>query len=195
VCLKHWIEVSEERLAANLAALKRTAGADASLLAVVKANAYGHGAAVCAPVLARAVTWLGVTDAAEGAAVRMALAGAGIMREDQPRILMMSGLLEEEAKIAVEHGLTPVVWQTAQMEWLRDAGERVGRRLPVHVEIDTGMSRQGAAVGAELEAVLRFFNTSMWVEMEGVLTHFASAEVAGSAQTEEQQLKFEQALE
>jgi alanine racemase len=81
------------------------------------------------------------------------------------------------------------------MEWLRDAGERVGRRLPVHVEIDTGMSRQGAAVGAELEAVLRFFNTSMWVEMEGVLTHFASAEVAGSAQTEEQQLKFEQALE
>ena len=194
--MKHWIEVSGERLAGNFAALQRAAGAKTALLAVVKANAYGHGAAVCAPLLTRVgAKWLGVTDAAEGAAVRAALAGAGIVRAQQPRVLMMSGLCAEEAQAVVAEELTPVVWDVAQMEWLRDVAERVGRRVRVHVEVDTGMTRQGAAPGVELAEVLRFFSMSTWLKMEGVFTHFASAEVAGSVQTVSQQARFEEALE
>ncbi len=194
--MNHWIEVSGERLAGNFAALQRATGADVALLAVVKANAYGHGAAVCAPRLARmGATWLGVTDAAEGAAVRAALAAAGIARADQPRILVMSGIAEDEAELVVEHELTPVVWSVAQMKWLRDAAERLGRRVLVHVEVDTGMARQGAAVGAELEKVLQFFALSMRLKMDGIFTHFVAAEVAGSALTAAQQARFEVALE
>jgi alanine racemase len=194
--LKHWIEVAGTRLAENFAALQSVAGADATLLAVVKANAYGHGAAVCAPILAqKGARWLGVTDATEGVAVRAALVQAGITRADQPRILVMSGLAEDEAGLAVEHELTAVVWSVEQMEWLRDAAQVLGRRVLVHVEVDTGMARQGAAPGAELEKVLGFFALSAWVELDGVLTHYAAAEVAGSAETAAQQARFEIALE
>ncbi len=97
VFVKIWVEIDEERVAGNFAALERVLAEGSegatSLLAVVKANAYGHGIEACAPMLARAgAGWLGVTDAAEGVAVRTALAEAGIARAAQPRILVMSGM-------------------------------------------------------------------------------------------------------
>ncbi|WP_433967211.1 alanine racemase [Tunturiibacter gelidiferens] len=154
--MKSWVEISERRLAGNYGLLKEAAGGDTAVLAVVKANAYGHGAAVCAPVLARAgAEWLGVTDVEEGAAVREALAGAGISRAEQPEILVMSGLLREDAGDVIRHGLTPVVWLKEQMEWLVEgAGRSGGAAVPVHVEVDTGMARQGVVAGPELDALL-----------------------------------------
>ena len=75
--MKSWVEISEQRLAANYKVLAAASGDDTAVLAVVKANAYGHSAGLCAPVLARAgAKWLGVADAAEGCAVREALAAA-----------------------------------------------------------------------------------------------------------------------
>ena len=74
--MKNWVEISERRLLANYRLLAVAAGSETAVLAVVKANAYGHGAGVCAPVLARVgVEWLGVTDAAEGLAVCEAVGG------------------------------------------------------------------------------------------------------------------------
>jgi alanine racemase len=105
-----WVEVSEQRLRANYRLLVESAGGDTAVLAVVKANAYGHGAGVCVPVLAKAgAEWLGVADAAEGAAVREVLAAAGVAYEDQPRILLMCGLPGEDAEAVVSRGLTPVI--------------------------------------------------------------------------------------
>ncbi|HEY6374679.1 MAG TPA: alanine racemase [Edaphobacter sp.] len=195
--MKSWVEVSEQRLAANYKALSEAAGPGISVLAVVKADAYGHGAAVCAPVLVRAgARWLGVTDAREGIAVREALAAAGISSPDQPNILVMSGLLAEDADAIVHHELVPVVWDRQQMEWLADAIARrgAGSQLRIHLEIDTGMARQGARVGAELSAVLDHLGEQRGLVLDGVMTHFASAEVAGSQQTLQQQARFEQAM-
>jgi alanine racemase len=197
--VKSWVEVSEERLAANYKVLAEAAGADTAVLAVVKANAYGHGAEVCAPVVAQAgAEWLGVTDAAEGVAVRAALLAAGVERVRQPkiqRILVMCGLLGEDAEGIVQHGLTPVVWEQQQMEWLADAVARRGAGpLPVHLEIDTGMARQGVAGGEELQAVLRWLGAQRNLQLEGVMTHFASAEVAGSPLTLVQRGRFEEAM-
>ena len=155
-----WVEVSERRLIANYRLLVDAAGGDTAVLAVVKANAYGHGAALCAPVLARAgAEWLGVADAAEGVAVREMLAAAGVGRERQPRVLVMGGLLSEDAEAVVSHGLTPVVWEQQQMEWLAAAVQRRGGEaapLPVHLEIDTGMARQGVAPGEGLRTLLHW---------------------------------------
>jgi alanine racemase len=192
----NWVEISEERLGANYRTLCEAGGAEVSVLAVIKADAYGHGADLCAPVLARAgATWLGVTDAAEGAEVRAALMKAGIAFEEQPRILVMSGSLPDEAATIVEHDLTPVVWTVEQMKPLADAASKQARSLAVHLEVDTGMSRQGAAVGAELDAALRWLAGQSTLRLECVMTHFASAEVAGSHQTREQQARFEQAVQ
>ena len=195
--VKSWVEISGQRLAENYRLLTEAAGPGVSVLAVVKADAYGHGAALCSPVLVRAgAEWLGVTDAAEGVAVRAALAEAGIAAAQQPRVLLMSGLLAEDAEAIVEHRLTPVVWTVEQMEWLAAAAaERaVTEPLAVHLEVETGMARQGVPPGEELDVVLRWLGGKRTIQLEGVMTHFASAEVAGSSQTREQKRRFEQAM-
>ncbi len=193
--MKSWVEISEERLVANYAALASVAG-DVAVMAVIKADAYGHGAKVCAPVLARAgVEWLGVTDAEEGVAVRASLAGVSPVRQPNPKILVMSGLLEEDAEAVVQHGLTPVVWTRQQMEWLADAVARLGAEpLAVHLEIDTGMARQGVVPGNELRDLLHWLAEQHNLRLEGVMTHFASAEIADSPLTLVQRERFEQAM-
>jgi alanine racemase len=192
--VKSWVEVSERRLVGNYRVLADAAG-ETAVLAVVKANAYGHGAEMCAPVLARAgAPWLGVTDVAEGCAVRGVLA-AGMPSPEPPGILVMSGLLDEDAEVAVQHRLTPVVWAREQMEWLAEAVARLGADpLPVHLEIDTGMARQGIAPGKELDALLHWLKGQEKLRLDGVMTHFASAEVAGSCQTLAQRERFEVAM-
>jgi len=192
--VKSWVEISEERLAANYGALAGVAGDEVAVLAVVKADAYGHSAKVCAPVLARAgAEWLGVTDAEEGVAVRTAVAGTSQRR--QPRIMVMSGPLREDAEAIVQNELTPVVWTRQQMEWLADAVARLGAEpLAVHLEIDTGMARQGVAPGAELRELLRWLAGQRGLRLDGVMTHFASSEVADSPLTLQQRVRFEQAL-
>ena len=189
---KSWLEISEERLATNYRALGKVAGDDITMLAVIKANAYGHGIQVCAPVLARAgATWLGIADVDEGVMVREALAGAAA----QPKVLVMSGLLREDAEAVVQYGLTPVVWTRQQMEWLAEEVARQGAQpLAVHLEIDTGMARQGVAPGEELRELLDWLAGQQNLRLDGVMTHFASAEVADSPLTLHQRERFEQAL-
>jgi alanine racemase len=203
VFVKIWVEIDEERLAGNFAALNRVLAASSegamSLLAVVKANAYGHGIEACAPMLARAGSgWLGVTDAAEGAAAREALAEAGMKRAEQPRILVMSGMtgLPEEAEVIVLAGLTAVVWEGGHLEVLAEAARGVGAAepVPVHVEIDTGMARQGVACGEDLGRLLEQIAATPELRLDGVFTHFASTEVAHAAQTCEQERRFEGAI-
>jgi alanine racemase len=194
-----WVEVSERRLIANYGLLVDAAGEDTAVLAVVKANAYGHGIALCAQLLARAgAEWLGVADAAEGLAVREMLAAAGVGNERQPRVLVMGGLLEEDAAVVVSRELTPVVWEQEQMEWLAAAVQQRGGNgtpLPVHLEIDTGMARQGIAQGEGLRTLLDWLKGQPRLVLDGVITHFASPEVAGSAQTLAQRKRFEEAIE
>jgi alanine racemase len=195
--VKSWVEISERRLVANYKTLLQAAGGDTAVLAVVKANAYGHGAGVCAPVLVRAgAEWLGVTDVVEGIAVREAMAHEGISHDSQPRVLVMSGLLGEDAEAVVRHGLTPVVWEQ-QMEGLAAAVRQRGgdaTPLPVHLEIDTGMARQGVVPGEELHTLLHWLKRQPHLQLDGVMTHFASAEIAGSMLTMTQRKRFEEAV-
>jgi len=195
--VKSWIEVSERRLAENYRAavdvlVRETGSQQAAVLAVVKANAYGHGASICAPVLVRAgVEWLGVTDVVEGVAVLDALAHA---KTSTPQILVMSGPLAEDAPTIVRHRLVPVVWTRVQMAALAaQVGESIDP-LAIHIEVDTGMSRQGVAVGDELRELLHWLKNEPRLRLDGVMTHFADAEVAGSEQTTEQRVRFEEAL-
>ena len=205
--MKIWTEVSRERLAANFAALQQILSEGksleretTSLLAVVKANAYGHGIDPCATILARAgAEWFGVTDAYEGARVRATLRAAGVVEERHPQILVMSGTvgLEHEAECIVSNRLIAVVWNMAHMRRLAEAARAAGVEEPVrvHLEVDSGMSRQGVAPGAELDAVLRAIADEPGIVLDGIFTHFASTEVADSVQTAAQQAQFEAAVE
>jgi alanine racemase len=95
----------------------------------------------------------------------------------------------------VTHGLTPVVWTGEHVSAMEKAARGMGSRVSVHVEVDTGMSRQGAVVGAELGGVLARLAESRWVHCEGLMSHLVEAEVAGSAVTTAQRERFGAAVE
>jgi alanine racemase len=189
--VKVWVEVSEERLAENFRAVARAAGAETEVLAVVKANAYGHGKERCSTMLVRAgARWLGVTCAGEGERVRFALGAMASRLGDAkaPDILVMCGFLPEDVDTIVEWGFTPVVWTLEQIDLLRGRGE-----IRVHVEVDTGMGRQGVRPGAEMDALLDATRSAGLV-VDGIFTHFCESEIAGSELTRTQQRRFEEAV-
>jgi alanine racemase len=191
-----WAEVSRQRLLANFEKLCLAAGSRADLMAVVKANAYGHDVLACAPLLAGAgAQWLGVTGAEEGVAVRAVC--------PQPRILLMSGIFPGEAERVIDQCLTPVVWEPWQLDLLEATAN--ARRMPpaslaVHLEIDTGMSRQGVRVvggeiSAEAAALLRRFHAGSCLRLEAVLTHFCAPETMSSRRPNPQLASLAAALE
>ena len=190
---RSWLEIDETRLLGNYRVVREAAGANADVLAVIKANAYGHGLEECAVALVRAdglaserPFWLGVADAAEGVRVRRALQMAGLSH-NATEILTLYGVVHDDVRAIAEHGLTPVVWTQQQVELLRGSGARV------HVEMETGMSRQGVRPGASLDALLRSIELA-GLKLDGVMTHFHSAEIAGSERTREQKARFEAAV-
>ncbi len=178
-----WAEVSRHRLLANYQKLVHAATAQADLMPVIKANAYGHDVLACGPLLAGAgAQWLGVTGADEGIAVRAVC--------PEPRILLMSGIWPGEADAVIDQGLTPVVWEPWHLDLLEAAA--AARRMPagslaVHLEIDTGMSRQGVRVissnispDGELSSLMLRFHTGSCLRLEGVMTHFCAPEMLSS---------------
>jgi len=183
--LNNWIEIAEANLAANFRTLQAAAGPATEILAVIKANAYGHGAERCALILARAgARWLGVTNASEGVRVRHVLTASGF----DPRILVMCGFFAEDVAALHQHRLTPVVWTLQQAAWLRD------QPLPIHIEVDTGMNRQGIRPGSDLAQLLAFAAASS-LPVEGVMTHFASSEETASPLNHSQRQVFHIALD
>lgn len=179
----------------NYRLLQQAVGADCAVLAVVKANAYGHGSPECAPVLAAAgAEWLGVTSVDEGVVVREACSRVGHV----PQILVMCGIWRGEAAAVIEQHLTPVVWESYHLDLLETEARIRGiaaQSLPVHLEIDSGMSRQGVAPDARLAELLMRFVADSPLRLDGVLTHFASPEVVDSPHNAAQIMKFEQALQ
>lgn len=177
-----WAEVSRSRLAENFRLLRALA-APAELLCIVKADGYGHGAVECGRVLSHAgAGWLGVTDVDEGVRVRAACPSA--------KILVMGGVWPGEAQIVFEHNLTPAVWEP---EHLAEAARAAGP-LAVHLEIDTGMSRQGVQP-AQLPALLDRLQLLPALRLDGVMTHFHSPEMAGNRASEEQFTRFASVVE
>jgi alanine racemase len=186
--VKSWIEIDETRLVGNVRAVEAVAGVGVTLLAVVKADGYGHDAELVAAVLARAgVTWLGVSDAEEGIRVREIVG-------DEAHVVVMCGLEVADVEPVVWLGLTPVVWTVEHVAELERVAKAAERQVRVHLEVDTGMARQGVNL-AGVAAVAECLAASDWVVCEGVMSHLSSSEVVGSPVTERQRARFGEALD
>lgn len=154
-------------LASNIRWLKARVG-DAALMAVLKANAYGHGAAeVARAALQNGADMLAVANIAEALELRDA-------HIDAP-ILMLSYVPAEAIPAAIEHDLSITVFDEACAA--RCISATAGARFPlkVHVKVDTGMGRLGVLPQA-MRAVCGPLQNAAWVELEGVYTHFATAD-------------------
>ena len=156
-----------------------------TVFAVVKADAYGHGAVPVARALAGAgCERLAVLSLEEGLALRE----AGL----ELPILLLGGL-QEAAQRAVEARLTPVVHHRGHLDALAAAAGRAGARLPVHVEVDTGMRRMGVPP-EEAEDLLVDAAGTESLELEGVYTHLARGDEPDLAPTLEQLAIFRRIL-
>jgi alanine racemase len=181
-----WAEVSLSALGKNFNTVQRHVGTGVTICAVVKADAYGHGAVECARALqSEGATWLGVTDASEGLALR----GAGV----EVRILLMTGIWKGEEDGIVAQNLTPTVWEPWHIETLERAARQRQSILPVHLKLDTGMNRLGAPQEAWPDLCEKLSHCKHLV-LEGVSTHFASAEVLDAEDAVRQMQRFEEGL-
>jgi alanine racemase len=179
-----WAEVSLRDLRYNFRVVQHHVGTGVTVCAVVKADAYGHGATECARALEEeGVRWLGVTSLDEAIPLR----DAGL----QSRILLMTGFWRGEEEEIVRLGLTPTVWEPGQVELLERAAARLGvAKHAVHLKVDTGMGRLGVAP-EDLPQVCSALKSSPHLLLEGLSTHLASSEVLDAPSVGEQLKCFE----
>jgi alanine racemase len=172
-----WAEIDLDALLHNLTLVRRRVG-DRPLLAVVKANAYGHGAVEVARVLeAAGVAFLGVALPEEGVELRR----AGI----RAPILVLGGLTANQAGLALEHDLTPAVYRADQVQALAAEAARRGAEARVHVKIDTGMGRLGVPAAA-IGSFAPVLAAARRVRLAGAFSHFAVADDPGDPFTRQQ---------
>ncbi len=181
-----WAQVSLANLRYNLGVVQRHIGAGITVCAVVKADAYGHGATECARALEEeGARWLGVTSLDEAIPLR----DAGI----RTRILLMTGFWRGEEEEIIRLQLTPTVWEPGQVELLEKAAAALGLpRHPVHLKVDTGMGRLGVAL-EDLQEVCSALKASPHLLLEGLSTHLASSEVLDAPSVDDQLKKFDEA--
>jgi alanine racemase len=180
-----WAEVSLGTLRQNFRAVAKHAGAGVTVCAVVKADAYGHGAVECSRALeTEGAKWLGVTSLDEAIPLR----NAGI----ESRILLMTGFWRGEESEIVRLRLTPTVWEVWHIEALESAAAAASLRHAVHLKVDTGMGRLGVSLD-ELPAVLKAISNAPHVVLEGLSSHLASSEIMDAPSVSEQARRFEEA--
>ncbi len=196
------MEINTRSLEDNYHFLRGLAGDPVECLAIVKANAYGHGLELCAPAaVAAGARWLGVTSVEEGVAACAACSGPsgepGDEQNSAPRILAIGGVFAGQGAAAIEHRITCVVWEHYQLDELEHAARAAGlpsHSVAVHLEIDTGMSRQGTALDV-LPAVLDRFAADSPLRLEAVKTHLYASDEAHGETTSAQLARLETALE
>ena len=181
-----WLEVDLDAVASNVRALKRLVGPTTALAAVVKAEAYGLGAAAVArTAIAAGAEWLAVARVEEGVDLRQ----AGL---DVP-ILNLAYTAPQEVETSVSYSITPTLVDllTAQAFSSRVP---VGDEFPIHVKLDTGLSRFGALPN-ELPSLLEGLQQLTNLRLEGIYSHFAAADEADRSFAHEQLHRFHAALD
>lgn len=166
-----WVQISRAQIAANYRAVRDAVAPGARVIGVVKANAYGHGTVEVSRTLVReGVEWLAVTSVEEGV----------LLRENgiACRILVMAGVMKWEHEAVCQFRLTPVIHS------LEELGAFPRRPLAVHLKVDTGMDRLGTLASAE--EIAKALEDAPHLQLEGLMSHFASATDFSTRQTEEQ---------
>jgi alanine racemase len=180
-----WVEISLSKLRRNFERVRALAG-PRKVMAVIKADAYGHGALPVAQCLARCgVDWFGVATVEEALELRQ----AGI---EQP-VLLLGGLYMSDPAHLIEYQLTPTVSSTARLDTYAECARRYGRPIEFHLKVDTGMGRLGLPLD-RLRSFVERYRELAGLELKGFFTHLASAEDLVATQTQEQLARFRAAL-
>ncbi len=181
-----YVEIDLDALTHNFRLLQSRAGAARRILAVVKADGYGHGALPIALELeGQGVEMFGVAMVEEGVELRR----AGV----RTPILVLGGVYDGQEELLVEHGLTPCVFDFAGIERLERIARSSGASVSFHLKLDTGMARLGFRPD-HLPAVLERLQGCPALQMEGFLSHLALADENDRPENDAQIALFRDAL-
>ncbi|MFH1387567.1 MAG: alanine racemase [bacterium] len=182
-----YTEISLDAVKHNIGELKKYISPAARFMAVVKANAYGHGAvAVARTAVEAGADYLGVANIKEALELRE----AGILSP----ILILTESPTSVMDEIVQHSLTQTIYSFTEAKALSDEAQKRGKKAKVHVKVDTGMGRVGV-MPSEAIAFITKTSSLPALEIEGVFTHFAKAEDPEDNFTQEQFQKFQQIAE
>jgi Alanine racemase len=163
-----WVEVNLEYLAQNVKLIKNLINPDTKLLAVVKADAYGHGAVMVAPtMLASGVDMLGVASIDEGLDLRNAKIACDI--------LVLGAVPVWAFESAVENNISISIFSDEHILACKQAYERTGKKVKTHIKVDTGMNRIGVGF-ADAESFIKNVQTCDFIDLKGIFSHLACAE-------------------
>jgi alanine racemase len=177
-----YASINLENLKYNFARIKEKVEPTTAVMAVVKANAYGHGDVEVAKILeAEGADTFGVAMAEEGIRLRQ----AGIKKP----IILLGGLFPGQAPLCFEDDLTPVVFDLATAKELNTLASARKVKKKIHVKIDTGMGRLGILTD-EVESFFASLKELASIEVEGLLSHFADMEVEDKAYSNAQLATF-----
>jgi alanine racemase len=169
---RSWAVVDLDRLSHNIDLTKRLIKTNALFMAVVKADAYGHGDAYCARTMAQSgADWFGVSNIIEALSLR----AQGM---EQP-ILIFGYTPVEHAITLAEHRLTQTVFSLSYGQALQQAAESAGVTIDIHIKVDSGMSRLGFTVDEPdvepIDSIERIYRCAN-LNAEGIYSHFACAD-------------------
>jgi alanine racemase len=178
--------IDTEALAFNYSQIRGRLKDSTKVMAVVKANAYGHGDVDVSRTLERlGCEFFGVAVPEEGARLR----GAGITRP----LVVLGGLFPEQARDAFAYDLTPVVYDLKTALLIDEIALRKGSRKKIHIKVDTGMGRIGLTLD-ELPNFLSALKGLHAIEVEGVMSHFSEMDSPDKTFSELQLERFNTAL-
>ncbi len=181
----NWAEIDLGAIENNIRFYRQHTGAQ--VMAIVKANAYGHGAVPVAQACLRAgATWLGVARPEEALELRR----AGITEP----VLLLGYTAPGRYEEAIANRVSLTVWSAEQVQIASDAAMKIGETARLHIKVDSGMSRLGLPPEDALELAKTVGQTE-GVSLEGLFTHFAKADEADPTPTDLQERRFRLALD
>ena len=182
-----WVEIDLAALAHNVRQVKRLLSVNAQLMAVVKADAYGHGAVTVAQtVLQHGATWLGVATIGEGIELRK----AGV---DAPIIILGATHSPEQIRAIAHFSLQPTLVSPQQAQVFEQTLSSLHQSIPVHVKLDTGMSRLGV-LWQQAEEFVQFVSRCPHLRIASIYSHLATADSPDPRVMQLQQQRFENAI-
>ena len=179
-----WVEIDLSAIKSNAQVIKAYAQGS-SLIAVIKADAYGHGAIPVAEALREEAVMYAVATVAEAAELRT----AGVRKP----VLVLFNALPAQAETIIDYQLTQSVYEPTLCEALSCAAQAKGTSVKVHLDVDTGMNRGGIWY-TEAVDFLKWLTSLEGVEIEGIFTHFATADEADKSHVGLQLERFKSTL-
>ena len=174
-----WAEINLDALEENIKGIRKLTDKNAMIMAVVKADAYGHGAVECSKVLLEnGANMLGVACYSEAKQIR----NAGI---DSP-ILILGASFEEDIEELVSNDITISLFSYDFAKKVSCVSQKLNKTAKIHIKLDTGMSRIGYLTGVNddeiIDEIIKISNLSN-IEIEGIFSHFATADESDSEYT------------